>query len=300
MARLSGLWRLLYCGCGGVNMEISVTVPASCGELVQGYTKGQPFLVTFPINRYAVATVRDDGAYARPDDWKSKAAMAKILAYYRCAHFPYSLYITSDIPRSKGMASSSADMGAVFYAVASVLGKSLSPQEAAYLAASIEPTDGVFCPEFCQLNYRTGQIWHIYEYVPFTVVMIDCGGTVDTIQFHQQEEKVYPIDREVLQALQKPLTYETIGRAATASALANQQILPKPRLPELIDAMMSIGAVGVNVAHSGTMIGVLFRPTTDIAGLTQTVRQKLQCLQYEGTYYDTVQTVRGGYSVTYN
>ena len=33
-------------------MELTVRVPGSCGELVQGWLRGEPFLVTCPIDRY--------------------------------------------------------------------------------------------------------------------------------------------------------------------------------------------------------------------------------------------------------
>jgi len=49
-----------------------------------------------------------------------------------------------------------------------------------------------------------------------------------------------------------------IGAGATLSALANQQILHKPSLERIIEISGTFGAVGVNVAHSGTVIGVLF------------------------------------------
>ena len=42
------------------------------------------------------------------------------------------------------------------------------------------------------------------------------------------------------------------------SALANQEILYKKFLAEIISFAKSIGAVTVNVAHSGTVIGIFF------------------------------------------
>ena len=49
-----------------------------------------------------------------------------------------------------------------------------------------------------------------------------------------------------------------IGKGATRSALANQQLLFKPRLEEVLELSKQVGAAGVNVAHSGTVIGILF------------------------------------------
>lgn len=282
-------------------MELSVAVPASCGELVQGYLHGAPFLVTLPIHRYAVATVRDDGRGERPTGWKSREALRHILSYYKVANFPYSLTVASSIPRGKGMASSSADMGAVLYAAATALEKELTAQEAAYIAASIEPTDGVFCPGLCCLNYEIGQIHRVYDYaLPLVIVMIDTGGNIDTLQFHASHpDERGELSPAVQALLHEPWSYECIGAAATASAFANQQILPKPRLDELYTEMMSRGALGINVAHSGTMIGILFRLEREDAYYAQSVCAGLEQIQYEGTYYDTVHVVSGGYRASY-
>ena len=49
-----------------------------------------------------------------------------------------------------------------------------------------------------------------------------------------------------------------IGEGATLSSVANQAVLPKPQLAPAIDLAQAAGAVGVNVAHSGTVLGLLF------------------------------------------
>jgi hypothetical protein len=44
------------------------------------------------------------------------------------------------------------------------------------------------------------------------------------------------------------------------SARAHQRILPKPQLEKVIGLAREVGALGVNVAHSGTVIGLLLDP----------------------------------------
>jgi L-threonine kinase len=48
-----------------------------------------------------------------------------------------------------------------------------------------------------------------------------------------------------------------IGEAATISSILNQQILLKPELDAVIDICKRRGGLGVNVAHSGTVMGIL-------------------------------------------
>jgi L-threonine kinase len=45
------------------------------------------------------------------------------------------------------------------------------------------------------------------------------------------------------------------------SAEVNQAVLPKPLLEELRQATTEAGGLGVNCAHTGTVLGVLFDPT---------------------------------------
>ncbi len=40
-------------------MELIVRVPGSCGEIMQGYWQGEPFLVTCPIDRYGYGPFGD-------------------------------------------------------------------------------------------------------------------------------------------------------------------------------------------------------------------------------------------------
>ena len=48
-----------------------------------------------------------------------------------------------------------------------------------------------------------------------------------------------------------------MGKGASLSAGASQHILEKRQLPRVAEFAESVGAVGVCVAHSGTIIGVL-------------------------------------------
>jgi uncharacterized protein involved in propanediol utilization len=51
-----------------------------------------------------------------------------------------------------------------------------------------------------------------------------------------------------------------LGRVATASTLIMQRHRPKRHMPELLRLAREAGALGVQVAHSGTVAGFLFAP----------------------------------------
>jgi uncharacterized protein involved in propanediol utilization len=52
-----------------------------------------------------------------------------------------------------------------------------------------------------------------------------------------------------------------VGRIATASSRINQRFLPKPQFEQLQSIAECRGALGVQVAHSGTVAGLLFDPS---------------------------------------
>jgi uncharacterized protein involved in propanediol utilization len=49
-----------------------------------------------------------------------------------------------------------------------------------------------------------------------------------------------------------------LGRVTTASARINQRFLPKPALEDLLELCLRLGGSGVQVAHSGTVAGLIF------------------------------------------
>ncbi|BCG97319.1 hypothetical protein MesoLj131a_61830 [Mesorhizobium sp. 131-2-1] len=53
----------------------------------------------------------------------------------------------------------------------------------------------------------------------------------------------------------------SIGKIATASALLHQERVPKEHLNSMLKVSEEVGALGVIVAHSGTVIGILLDRT---------------------------------------
>lgn len=253
--------------------QITVRAPGSCGELVQGTINGHNFLITCPINCYSSVTV-ELVAEVLPQDniSRSKAYMAvhKTLRYFRSLRQSYRLSVSSQIPVGKGMASSSADISAACLATAACLGKELSPEEIAAIATSIEPTDAVFFPGVNMFDHRYGKIWAYLGQPPaIELLMFDLGGEVDTVFFNtrpdlaEKNQAKELIIKEAVDLIKTGLMagdLKLIGQAATLSALANQTILPKKHLEEIIHLAHRAGALGINVAHSGTVVGILLDP----------------------------------------
>ena len=94
-------------------MTITVKMRGTCGELAQGFYRGEPLLITCPIEKFSTATVSDEFTGFEGLGSKSRAMLCKVLKFLGAAEFKFGVRLTSELPRGKGMASSSADMAAV-------------------------------------------------------------------------------------------------------------------------------------------------------------------------------------------
>ncbi|WP_312335451.1 GHMP family kinase ATP-binding protein [Anaerospora hongkongensis] len=249
-------------------MAIKVKAPGSCGELVQGTIEGQNFLITCPIDVYSQAQIISSASTVLPEYQKAAAAMEMTLRYLGVTPQNDSILIQSELLIGKGMASSSADISAACQATALRYGKRLTADEIAAIALAIEPTDAIFYPGIMMFDHVAGKISKcLGNPPPIDIVILDVGGEIDTLSFNRRQDltdRNQSKEQAVKQAVDlvaagiKQGDSRLIGEGATISALANQSILYKPYLEQIIEIGKYYGAVGVNAAHSGTVLGVLF------------------------------------------
>ncbi len=249
-------------------MRVTVKAPGSCGELAQGIIGGKNFLITCPINLYSEVTVNSHKSITQLSVGSKVISTIQKTTHYLQISDNFTVTVKSELPIGKGMASSSADISATCQGIALSAGKLLLPDDIANIALSIEPTDGIFYPGIVLFDHVKG---HIRQYlgnaIPMYIAIFDVGGEIDTLHFNQRSDLEKLNQANELQ-VQKALNLiveglakkdaALLGKGTTLSALANQTILFKPHLEEMINISLSWGAVGVNIAHSGTVVGVLF------------------------------------------
>ncbi len=255
----------------------SVLAPGTCGELVQGMTGGVDFLVTCPINQFSRATVtvsRVDGPgnQVRGIDHLPKTRQAVTATLSRLARclgvhgLVADVAVANPIPVGKGMGSSSADITAAVCATGKAADCDLSPDDVAKIALAVEPTDGVMFPGIAMLDHRRGKVVELLgNPPPMEVIAIDRGGQVDTLEFNtvDREEHWRSLADATAEALElvregiRRCDPELVGRGATISARAGGPDGAGPWVERAADFAAEIGAVGVNVAHSGTVVGIL-------------------------------------------
>ena len=285
-------------------MEIITKAPASCGELVEGVLDGTPFLVTAPISMYAVATVSDAFTGMHGLGAKAEEAVARTLAYIGQDSLPFGIRLASEIPQGKGMASSSADIAAVAYATARSFGRELTGREIMDIAIAIEPSDGIAFGGLSHVSHTTGELFGQYGNVPLLSISIfDVGGTVDTITYYKSKGNRGNQDAAYRQLLHRvDQAFRThghrkemlLGQVATGSARLNQEHLEKPHLEDFIVSAQRWGALGTLVAHSGTVVGVLW--ASDLQERDVVQKTLKLAAEFDGCYryMQTVRLISGG------
>ncbi|MSQ13449.1 MAG: GHMP kinase [Dehalococcoidia bacterium] len=251
-------------------MRATVRATGACGELVQGLIGGVLCHITCPVALYATVTVElgDAPGTVRAPAERPKTAQAvkTTLRFLNARYTAAAVIVTSELPVGKGMASSTADVAAAIAATGLALGVTLTPEQIARLAVQVEPSDGIMFPGIALFDHRDGSVREpLGPPPPLEVLVLDFGGAVDTLEFNRVDRtallrELAPTTERAADLVRRGLAdgdAALIGQGATVSALAHQRVLFKPQLPAVLDFAHQIGAVGVNVAHSGAVIGVL-------------------------------------------
>jgi uncharacterized protein involved in propanediol utilization len=257
-------------------------VHAHHGEIVQGvfYSADgrlEHGLVTLPCSLYRTRArfhpLRSGPLTVEPADRSRARAAARLtLEVLGRPGWGGAVRIESNVPLAWGCGSSTTDVLAVIRAVADAFGETLGPEWLARLAVASETASDslMYAPERAVLfAQRRGS------------VLLDLGGPLPRVQVLGFNTEV---DRGVETLSLPPCSYSAwemeafqpvlgllrraveqqdpglLGRVATASAQINQRHRPKRSMPQLFRLAREAGAVGTQVAHSGTVAGFLFEP----------------------------------------
>ncbi|CZR82047.1 GHMP kinase family protein [Clostridioides difficile CD45] len=244
--------------------------PASCGEFVQGIIDDEEYLCSYAIDMYSKVYIEEKLVDINLGRYKSRLAIEKVFEKFNLPKKytkNISLNINSKIPVGKGMASSTADIGATIKATLSLIDKDLSSEEISKLAAEIEPTDSIFIDKNSIFNPLNGTvIKYLGNLTNAKVVILEPNKVLDTmkIRLRQDYNKLKVENKEVIKKsfalLEEGLKknhLSLVGEACTLSSLANENIEKKEYLNEIIKISKKYGAYGVNIAHSGTVVGIL-------------------------------------------
>lgn len=257
--------------------EIRIQCPGSCGEFLQGWLDGSEKLISYAIDCFSEITLKTipspDGHLAfqqrHPRAWQMALQVVSKEGLQPQVLEEISLHMVSDLPRGKGMASSTADLAVTAVAVAQWLGRSLTPEELAVFCTSLEPTDSTLYKELVLMDPLTGIVNRTYGQPPSMAVLVLEGmETIDTKTFRRQDHHLrrQAFKKEMEEALRyfeegiRQQNFRLLADACFQSAQAQQYFYPHPALETLHQLALDYGAWGINVAHSGSSLGVLHDP----------------------------------------
>lgn len=251
----------------GENVAVA-QCPASCGELIQGWILGSEKLVSCPVDWYSTVEV-ETGVPRKDERPLSRAMVDQLLAHWG---YPPALSqqiritLHSTIPVAKGMASSTADIAATAVATAHHLGHLLDEPTLSRLCVALEPTDSTLFRQLTLFDHNTAATQIACPPPPaLDLLVLESPLTLRTTDYHQLPREAgllanasrLQLAWEKVQQACHCGSPQLLGEAATISAIASQQLLPKPGFDALLQLVESAGLYGLNVAHSGSVVGLL-------------------------------------------
>lgn len=234
-------------------------------------------LVTLPCDlfhsRASFEPRRARRVVVEPAD-RSKAASAARLVLDRLGApgLGGRLRIDSTVPVGWGLGSSTCDVTAALRAAAGSLGVRLSPDEVATLAVAAETaSDSLMYDRGVLFAQRRGLVLRELGGTLPPLLVLGCNplppeaAAIDTLAMPPAAYDWWEAEafRPLLALLHRGIATRDprlVGRVASASSRINQRFCPKPRFAELERIAAEHGALGLQVAHSGSVVGLLFDP----------------------------------------
>lgn len=250
---------------------VKVKVPCSCGEFVQGLMGNAEALISCPIDIFSIITVerlKGKRQADKPLMPKTKTALEKAAGFFNLSYEDMKdifISIETPLPYGKGYATSTAEIAGVIVGVGKFFEKTITEEDLARLCIEIEPTDSTIFSDFVLFRHLVGEIVDKAEYiVPMYVVILELDDEVDTVEARANGMfNDVTIDSEInFMKFLRGVIYRDLGQigdAITSSARLNQSVLEKPYLENIISIANGHHSVGVNVAHSGSLVGVFFK-----------------------------------------
>ena len=268
------------------NISDKVSFFSHHGEILQGVFYGNTNklhkgLITLPCPLFhskAQFFPREDNLLtcSIPSKWKAIKAVQLIIDKFKCKHKGGHLVLKSNIPISWGLGSSTCDVVASIYAVAKSYNIELDKYTVAKLAIETEVASDstMFTKEIILFAQRKGVALEEFEgkFPPLLILGFNSDpelNGIDTlsipeIRYSSSEKEIFNNLLSVFRIALKKQDPKLIGRVSTTSALINQNYLPKPQFNTILAIANNSDSVGIQVSHSGTVMGILFDATDSL------------------------------------
>lgn len=281
-------------------MYASASAISHHGEIIQGVFRDEMDrlhrgLVTLPFApRHTIALARkmpERGIEIEPTcKTKSLEAIRLFLHDRGYSEKGFKITLRSNIPDGFGLGSSTADIIASIRATARLLQLPAKPRDILKLAVRAESaSDGtMFLKRPRLVCQREGEVLERFKQhlPPFSLISINVApdNPVDTLKhpparYDDNEIEEFAVLRRLLRSALKNRDIRLLGQVSTRSAIINQKHLPQPHFSDLLEIVRKAGLPGLQVAHSGRMIGIMLPPEARYADRkVQEIQQDLLSL----------------------
>ncbi|HEU4881004.1 MAG TPA: hypothetical protein VFT45_02130 [Longimicrobium sp.] len=275
-------------------------VQAHHGEIVQGlfYSADGALehgLVTLPCGLFGTRArfrpLRSGPLTVEPADrGRARTAARLTLDALGRTGWGGSLRIEGNVPLRWGCGSSTTDVLSTIRAVADAFDTVLQPEWIARISVAAETASDslMYGPERAVLfaQRRGCRLLDLGGPLPAVRVLgfnteMDRGVetlSLPPIPYSAWETEAFQPLLGLLRRAVERHDAALLGRVATASTVITQRHRPKRDMPRLLRLAREVGAVGTQVAHSGTVAGFLFHPADDPAGRMAHARRGLRHL----------------------
>ncbi|CKJ40898.1 GHMP family kinase ATP-binding protein [Streptococcus pneumoniae] len=252
------------------------------GEIIQGIFTDScehevSALVTLPFNlMYSEAKFQIiEGMreiYVLP---KSKKFSQETIDYLKDKYKLYNkggiIELTSNIRETKGYGSSTVDICCIISVISKTFALNITEDKMAKIAQKIEKaSDSTMYIDKCILFQQREAIVkkeYTHKLPKMIIVGVDTDvnskvitSDLEVPDYSLEEKKML---NQALRYFEESLLTESVdslGEAATISAKINQKYLKKPKFKELLEIKNKSAALGLQIAHSGTLAGLIFSP----------------------------------------
>ncbi|KHD36115.1 kinase [Clostridium acetobutylicum] len=246
-------------------MKISAKYPASVGEVVQGSFNGKDVLMSFPVSLFTEVTLFERKASKdKYNNLKTMRFLENILNRWGFEKYinNIDISISSNIPRGKGFASSTADLCALYYALLRFFGREFNERELIEECINIEPTDSIIFDKATVFDYKEGSYKKtLGEYPKLHILVFEGKRIIDTVSFNKKELKPLKDVGNLIKKVEKALkvgSVKDIGEAATLSIVKNCDRLSYDILGKVLRLKDETCGIGIIGAHSGDMLGIIY------------------------------------------
>lgn len=250
------------------------------GEIIQGAMRledksVQRFLVTMPCPdlvaqaRFELSPALSGHVVAPPEKSKSRKAAEATLKHLQQESIGGYLTLSSNIDEGFGMGSSTTDVVATIRAVADAFDVTLTSETIARLAVDAESaSDAIMFDNSCVMfAQRRGTVLSYLgnSLPPLHILSVNTAidAPVDTLatpaaRYNDWELQGFRSLTGMLRRAVRTRDPYLLGRVSTASAQISQRHLPKPAFADILSIARAHRACGIQVSHSGTVVGLLF------------------------------------------